>query len=188
MVFEPYVSKLDSFARKFFSETVIRGRAYLALLSNRINPIEDRDLAKCFTFFKFATAMSAIGVIFGLYLVATEPDKDIFAWIRLGGMVLLNGCLLYTNLRDMTNMKKMARMKKIMDMVDIWTDEYETMMIKLAASNPELPPPGRKEYELVKSKIKHEKKIIAIIAGIASGHLIMPAQPLPGPSKSTGAV
>ena len=148
----------------------------MALLSEKTNPLDDKDMRWLFRLSRFVTAASVLGVMSGLYLFAFEPKADVFSYIRIYGTIVLNGCLVYVNFRDMVKIKKKARMKKVINIADIRADGYEAMTLKFAVSNPELPPPDREEYEQVKRAVKEEDVIFKMIA---AAHGIPPNMIMP---------
>ena len=139
-------------------------RTYSALLSDRINPIADRNLSVCFKISRLMAIFSAIGFVLGLWLlVMPDSGNDIFYYVRHCATMVLNACIVYINFKDMVKFKKNARMEKTLDVIDACSDEYETMTLKLAVAHPQLPPPSKEEYEQARARVERERTLLEII-------------------------
>ena len=159
---------------------VRRVRECMALLSEKTNPLDGKDMKWFFRISKFTTAMSSLCFLFSIYLLATDGGK--YAWIRHIAAATLNGWVVRFNFRDMMKLKKKARMKKVLDIVDVHLDEYETMTLKLAVTQPDLPPPDRAEYEKARTDVIHDEQVMSMLAAVASGKFTFrPSPPSPSP-------
>lgn len=173
---------MDTLKQKW-RNAVSRVRECMALLSEKTNPLDGKDMKWFFKISKFTTAMSSLCFLFSIYLLATDGGK--YVWIRHLAAAALNGWVVRFNFRDMMKLKKKARMKKVMDIVDVHLDEYETMALKLAVAQPGLPPPDRAEYEKARTDVIHDEQVMSMLAAVASGKFTFTPPPPPPPPPPT---
>lgn len=156
--------------RRFFCSIVGGVRDWLALMSRKANPVIDKDDVFSVRLCGITSVLGALGVTLSLYLLAFESHSW-WDYARHCFTLGLNCFVMYINGKRVTEVKKKARMRTVLDLVDVALDEYEVMVLKLAAARPGLPPPSRKEYDLVRKRAEADEAVqqmMAVFAGFAN--------------------